>query len=161
VRLGRLGLMTALAFVCAIVLAGPALAKPPADGGCNGGRPLSATLTGEAEVTPGGVPNQGDPDGSGTANVRVNPGQECISYDITVQDIATPTASHIHKAPPTRPGGIVVPEDRTSFDPPTGSGTEEVDRELAKDLVQNPEDYYVNVHNADFPGGAVRGQLSK
>ncbi len=150
-RLGRLGLMTALAFVCAIVLAAPALAKPPADGDCKGGRPLSATLTGAAEA-----PGPGDPDGSGTANVRVNPGQECISYDVTVQNIATPTAAHIHEAPPGEPGPVVVP-----LDPPTGSGTEEVSRDQAKDIVQNPEEYYVNVHNAEFRGGAVRGQLSK
>ena len=30
-----------------------------------------------------------------------------------------------------------------------------------KDIRQNPEGYYFNVHNGDFPGGAVRGQLTK
>jgi hypothetical protein len=35
------------------------------------------------------------------------------------------------------------------------------EREDAKDIVQTPENYYVNVHNAEYPGGAVRGQLSK
>ncbi len=30
----------------------------------------------------------------------------------------------------------------------------------AADIATHPEDYYVNVHNAEFPGGAVRGQLS-
>jgi hypothetical protein len=30
-----------------------------------------------------------------------------------------------------------------------------------KRIRQNPENFYVNVHNADFPDGAVRGQLSK
>jgi len=149
--------MSALAFVCAIVLAGPALAKPPADGGCNGGRPLSATLTGEAEVTREGVPNQGDPDGSGTANVRVNPGQECISYDLTVQDIEPATAAHIHEGAADEAGPVVV-----GLAPPTdgsSSGSVDVSREQAKEIVQDPEEYYVNVHNDPFPGGAVRGQL--
>jgi hypothetical protein len=34
-----------------------------------------------------------------------------------------------------------------------------VSREEARDIVKNPENYYVNVHNAEFPGGALRGQL--
>jgi len=32
---------------------------------------------------------------------------------------------------------------------------------VAKNILQHPEQYYVNVHNAEWPGGAVRGQLSK
>jgi hypothetical protein len=152
VRLGRLGLMSALAFVCAIVLVAPALAKPPADGECNGGRPLSTTLTGAAEV-----PGPGDPDGSGTANLRVNPGQGCISYDLAVEGIAPATAAHIHVGDADVAGPVVVP-----LVPPTdgsSSGTVPVDRALAKDIVQNPDNYYVNVHNAVFPAGALRGQL--
>jgi hypothetical protein len=33
--------------------------------------------------------------------------------------------------------------------------------ELIKAITQNPQNYYVNVHNADFPAGALRGQLSR
>jgi hypothetical protein len=31
---------------------------------------------------------------------------------------------------------------------------------VAADIVVNPDDYYVNVHTTDFPGGAIRGQLA-
>jgi hypothetical protein len=55
-------------------------------------------------------------------------------------------------------GGVVV-----NFDVANDglSGCVEADKELIKDVRQNPSGYYVNVHNADFPPGAVRGQLSK
>ena len=153
-KLGKFGLISALSLICAVVFASPAFAAPPADGGCNGGRPLSAELTGEAEV-----PGPGDPDGSGTANVRVNPGQECLSYDLDVKDIEPAKAAHIHEAPAGVAGPVVE-----ELDAPTdgsSSGTNEVSREEAKDIVKNPEEYYVNVHNEEFPGGALRGQLSK
>ena len=53
------------------------------------------------------------------------------------------------------PGCREAPSDGFS------SGCVDVGRALAKEILKNPADYYVNVHNAEFPGGALRGQLSK
>jgi hypothetical protein len=126
-----------------------------------GGRPLSATLTGEAEVNAAGVPNQGDLDGIGTANITLNQGQGEICFEITVSGITLPAAAaHIHVAPVTSPGPIVVPLSAPNASG-VSSGCVNVDRDLIKAIRQNPEAYYVNVHNADFPAGALRGQLSK
>ncbi|MDP9372362.1 MAG: CHRD domain-containing protein [Chloroflexota bacterium] len=120
----------------------------------NGGRPLSTTLSGAAEV-----PGPGDPDGSGTAMLRVNPGQGQICHELMVSGIAPARAAHIHEAPTGAAGPVVV-----GLAPPTSgmsSGCVSVSRELALDILMNPENYYVNVHNAEFPAGALRGQLSK
>lgn len=120
----------------------------------NGGRPFSTTLTGAAEV-----PGPGDPDGMGTASVRLNPGQGEICYELDVTGIAPARAAHIHVGTADVAGPVVV-----NFAPPTSgssSGCATVDRDLIKAIIQNPEQYYVNVHTAEFPAGAVRGQLSK
>ncbi len=118
-----------------------------------GGRPLSANLLGVNEV-----PLPGDPDGSGTAVITVNPGQGEICYELTVEGIAPAGAAHIHEAP----AGVAGPVKVTLMAPTSGasSGCTQVDRELALDILQNPDQYYVNVHNAEFPGGALRGQLT-
>lgn len=119
-----------------------------------GGRPFTVQMTGAAER-----PGPGDPDGSGTARFMLNHGQGRLCYELTVSNIAPATAAHIHEAGVNSPGPVVVPlAAPTDGD---SSGCVEVDRELIKEIIQNPGDYYVNVHNADFGPGAVRGQLAK
>lgn len=124
-----------------------------------GGRPFSTTLTGEAEVTAAGVPNQGDLDGTGTAHLTLNQGQGEICYELHVSGIAPATAAHIHVGASTTTGPVVVPLAAPTSGSSSGCAT--VDPALIKAIRQNPENYYVNVHNAEFPGGALRGQLSK
>jgi hypothetical protein len=114
----------------------------------NGGAPRITTLTGAEEVP------AADPDGSGFASIWLNHGQGTVCWEISYENIAPATAAHIHKAPAGVNGGIVVPLN------PNMPGCRDVDPDLIKDIIQNPEQYYVNVHNADFPGGAIRGQLS-
>ena len=118
------------------------------------GRPLSAMLTGAEEV-----PGPGDPNGSGYAELTLNQGQGTITYTLTVQGIEPAAAAHIHIGAKGVAGKVVV-----ALEPPTDGSTTavvDVDPELIKKIRQNPEAYYVNVHNATYPGGAVRGQLSK
>jgi hypothetical protein len=119
-----------------------------------GGRPLTATLTGAAEV-----PGPGDPDGRGWALITLNQGQGQVCFKLTVENIAPATAAHIHRGTADVAGPVVVglaaPTDGSS------SGCVSADRDLIKAIRQNPQNYYVNVHNPEFPAGAVRGQLSK
>jgi hypothetical protein len=138
----------AVLMVAASVLSGLATTKD------QGGRKLKARLTGAAEV-----PGPGDTDGRGTAAITLNQGQNQVCFELKVSNIATATAAHIHEGAVGQAGGVVV----MLTAPANGSSKDCVsaDSELIKKIRQNPRGYYVNVHNADFPNGAVRGQLTK
>ena len=113
-----------------------------------------AKLTGEAEV-----PDPGDPKGSGTAQVTLNPDKGEVCYDLTVANIQEATMAHIHEGAAGKAGPPKVTLDA----PKTGSakGCKTADAAVVKEIMANPGNYYVNVHNAAFPKGAVRGQLAK
>ena len=148
-----------ISFAAATVLIGAAIAAPVSQGG----RKFATTLTGAAECNAAGTCNLGDPDGTGTAAITVNVGQQRVCWDITVNNIAAPTRAHIHKAPAGVAGPIVVgffEAANVDLDGCTPT-TQPVDRALLRDILQHPQNYYVNVHTADFPAGAIRGQLSK
>jgi hypothetical protein len=142
-----------------VVLTAAGALTPMSAVSASGGQTFSTDLTGAAEVTAEGVPNQGDLDGSGQATITINRGQGEICWSIQVENITLPAlAAHIHVGPPTTTGPIVV-----TLSPPgadgASSGCASVDRELAKTIAKDPGAYYVNVHTTDFMAGAVRGQL--
>lgn len=136
---------------------GPTVQLALIAGADHGGRPFSTDLTQEVTATPVWA---GDPDGTGTALITLNPGQGEVCWDLSVSDITLPaTASHIHQAAPGVRGPIVV-----FLTPPDATGgvvgcTSGVDRQLIQDILKNPGSYYVNVHTSDYPPGAIRGQL--
>jgi len=137
----------AVVLVTAVVLV-------PIVGADNGGRPFTTTLTGAAEV-----PGPGDPDGTGTATLSLNPGQGEVCYELSVSGISPAIAAHVHVGSAGVAGPVVIP-----LVPPTegsSSACASASRELILAIIQNPENYYVNVHNTDFPAGALRGQLSR
>jgi hypothetical protein len=116
---------------------------------------LAARMTGGAEV-----PGPGDADGLGFAAIVVLAEQRMVCYVLRVTNIATPTAAHIHRGSPTQAGPIVLPLD-TPVDGMSSSCATSVDAGLIAGLKNNPRDYYVNVHNATYPNGAIRGQLAR
>jgi CHRD domain len=115
-------------------------------------RATGAILTGANEV-----PGPGDPDGVGAAGVVINVNRRTICYFVAVRKIEPATLAHIHRGVAGVAGEVVVtlqaPSDGFSADCVT------VDRTLAGEIAHNPSGFYVNVHNADFPAGAIRGQL--
>lgn len=110
---------------------------------------LTATLNGANET--GG----GDADGSGsfTAEVDADAGDFC--YTLKVAGIEPATMAHVHAGAAGANGPPVitveVAEDTCLA----------VEPEKLAPILAKPEDFYVNVHNAPFPAGAVRGQLGK
>ena len=126
----------------------------------NGGRPFSTALTGAEEA-----PAAGDPDATGQADLRLNQGRERVCVDMAWADVDGEVfAAHIHIGPPGEAGPVVVPLFAGSFagtDAASGC-VQDVDRGLIKAIRKDPSAYYVNVHSLPgFPGGAIRGQLSK
>jgi hypothetical protein len=115
------------------------------------GTTLSTDLVGSEER-----PGPGDPDGTGFVTLTMNQGQGEICFELTLSGIDPATRGHIHKAPAGEPGPIFV----TLFES-EGPGAKCVSATKAqiKEIRQSPEMFYVNIHTATFPAGAVRGQL--
>ena len=137
------------AALVAIALSAPALAMHE-----QGGRKLMTSLSGAVEV-----PGPGDTDGTGRFSATVNPGQTKVCYTLSVASVATATMAHIHRGALGVAGPAVVVLKAPASGKSSGCAT--VTRALAKELITNPEGFYVNVHNAIYPAGAVRGQLTK
>jgi CHRD domain len=110
---------------------------------------LHATLTGKAEKP------AGDPDGAGTAEVKITGRRVC--WELKVSKIGKPNAAHIHKGGRGTAGPVIVPFGGAY----KAKGCVNAKASDAKAILARPKNYYVNVHNAKYPGGAVRGQLSR
>ncbi|HLL64123.1 MAG TPA: CHRD domain-containing protein [Micromonosporaceae bacterium] len=121
--------------------------------------PLTAQLDGMQEL-----PGAGDPDGRAVGFVRLR-AKETVHYAFNWSAIAPPTAAHVHVGSVGQIGGAVVP----LFAAPTGlpatltgvNGEVRVESAVYKAINRRPWEYYLNLHNAEFPAGAVRGQLAR
>jgi hypothetical protein len=125
--------------------------------------------TGAAEVTAGGTPNQGDPDGSAVGTVTLdngtgsgNTGFATLQLTLTNIDLTNLTGNHIHNAPANTTGAIVL-----DFGDPDTIRTNNIlsgtinglSSATIDNVFANPTNFYYNIHNSTFPGGAVRSQL--
>ena len=120
---------------------------------------LAAGLAGRNEVPVAGGPAVDDPDGRATAVVKIKGDQ--VSYAVRWQNITAPKAFHIHQGAAGTNGGVKI--DFLGSDIPAGvqavTGSVKVtDQALLDAIKTNPNSFYLNLHTAEFPGGAVRGQ---
>ena len=113
---------------------------------------LFANLNGAKEV-----PGPGDPDGRGAAIVTLYPRAGMVCAKISLRAIGAPMAAHIHEGRFDESGPVVV--DLTGSVTGGENCARGVDKALIRDIRMHPRRYYVNVHNEEYPAGAVRGQL--
>jgi hypothetical protein len=128
-------------------------------GGCAAAGPgsqratLMVTMTGIQEV-----PGPGDPDGSGTVEVRVVPNDNQVCWNLYARGIEQASAAHIHRGA----AGLAGPPVLTLTTPDAAGrsqGCAAVAPEVARQLSMRAFDFYVNVHTMAHPAGAIRGQL--
>ena len=109
-------------------------------------------LSGAAEI-----PGPGDEDG--TASVQMfleSDGSICYAF-LGIDGIDTPSAAHLHEGGSSEAGPVVLP-----LETPTEGSLDDCipdQGDLVTRIQENPAGFYVNVHNAEFPDGALRGQL--
>lgn len=149
-----------LVAVPAAFAAAPAGKGKPTTPGSNGagGRALVAKLSGANEVP---VADSAD---RGNVVVRLNAKTLKICWSFSALKLTAhgglgtaPTAAHIHLGAKGVAGSIVVPLGATYARKGCTTATEPV----IEAILAHANGYYVNVHNASYPGGAIRGQLKK
>ena len=134
----------AFALLAASALAGTPAAAAPGD------TTLTAMLSGDAETPPAAL------DGSGMFMGRLNAATGQLCYTLTSKNLDTLTMAHIHVGAIGVAGPPVVV---LSPDVPTETCIA-VSKDVAARLVASPGGYYVNIHTAKYPKGAIRGQLT-
>ncbi len=126
------------------------------------GGPLSALLGGDQEVPVPGGPAVGDPDGHATAFVGGHGGK--LDYSFTWSGIGAPTNGHIHEGTvggngPVAVGLFAAPGGLPTSISGVAGSVKGVKPDLLRRISKQPNGFYANLHTAEFPGGAVRGQL--
>ena len=137
-----------VALIAALTI--PAASAAPAD-------QLFARMSGAKEV-----PEPGDPNGKGRIDVTLKKQKRKVCFALEFERIEDPTEGHIHKGPKdgTGPVKIRLFRDSEGLPGPTAEGcVRDVRRKTLRTLSRHPDRFYVNLHNDDYPDGAIRGQL--
>lgn len=142
---------------------------------------VETALDGRQEVRDGATNNRiaGDPDGRGEGYAfGIDGDPNTLCYLLLVDGIAeldiapgAGRAAHIHEGAAGENGPVVAslawPQGGDAADCLTAGEAskfspqgEQSESELIAEILAHPEDYYFNVHNSEYPGGAIRGQLS-
>jgi len=110
---------------------------------------LGATIAGKNEVP------KGSPTAHGIVNLNLKAaaGQVCWTFELA--GVTSPAAAHIHKGRAGVSGPIFIALGKSY----KAKGCVAAPKKMIEAVEANPNAYYVNVHNAKYPGGIVRGTL--
>jgi hypothetical protein len=139
----------------AAVVAGPLGTAAIAESAVAAEKTFSSSMSGRQEV-----PKTGDRNGRGTARITTDAARGKVCYRINLKRVGTVAAGHIHPGKRGVAGAPVVTLFGEATRKPRGC-VRNVEKSLIRRIERNPGKFYVNVHNARFPEGAVRGQLKK
>ncbi|MEU5437568.1 CHRD domain-containing protein [Streptomyces sp. NPDC020719] len=125
---------------------------------------LLASLRGANEVPVAGKPAVGDPDGAALEFVRIK--GATVTFAVKWRGTGRPTMLHIHQGVRGVNGDVKVDFSEQLGSVRGGGGWQRAagsvtvkDTALLASLKRDPGAFYANLHTAEFPGGAVRGQL--
>jgi hypothetical protein len=143
IKVAAISLLAATAIGGATAAAGSAAAKAK-------NTVYNLLLLGKNEVPTGA------PTGSATAKIRLlgTTGKVCWTFS-HIKGFTSPKAAHIHKGKKGVAGPILVPFGSTY----KRSGCVTATAATIAAIQKSPSSYYVNIHNAKYPNGAVRAQL--
>ncbi|HYH47918.1 MAG TPA: CHRD domain-containing protein [Acidimicrobiia bacterium] len=137
------------------------------------------------ELSGAQVPAGGDPAARAVAGLRLDPEAEMVCLRANWRDVAgAVTAIHVHRAPEGKTGPhhidlldgehLAGAANRVEFcvqvgGAQGGGGTHahaagdhrpaSSPAERIQEVVDNPGEFYLNIHSTEFPDGAVRGQI--
>lgn len=117
---------------------------------------ISSTYT--AELRGSNEVHRGDPDGSGTAEISFADELTRVCWDLNdLEGLGPITGAHIHRGAAGVDGPVVLAFKQATEGGWRGcsSDTSWVQQAFSEGL----SNYYVNVHTAEYPKGAIRGQL--
>jgi hypothetical protein len=118
---------------------------------------LSASGSGEEEVPAG----SGEDGAKVTGSFQISAEGE-FNYTVSVTGNSEEiTAGHIHRGAEGENGDVVIELDADAINDGS-SATVEIEQDLAERIINNPGNWYVNVHSESFepPSGVARGQLT-
>jgi len=102
------------------------------------------------------VPGPGALDGSGNANIIVDPRGTEVCFTLRAGSVGEVTAAHIHEGRSGTAGPIAV----TLTEPdPEQTKCVSTTASIIKGLTSGDRPFYVDVHTPEFHDGAIRAQL--